>query len=162
MKGFTILELLIAVAILAIVAGLAIPAMSGLGDEQKIKQAANNVADFINKTRMCAQSAAHRQATLTIDKDRKFLIACNDEGGTAKWNKFTKAANYEATDATGTFTLKGGNPLTPIDLSSVSKTIIFPSRGLLDNEYEITLSRAPFTCIIKINRIGTAEATSCR
>ncbi len=74
-EGFTLIELLAALALFAILAGLALPAMTGILQAQRVSSAANTLVAHLNLARLHA--ITRREVTLVCPtRDR---ISCSGE-----------------------------------------------------------------------------------
>lgn len=62
-RGFTLLELMVALAVLAILIGIAIPSFGGMIDQQRMRTGLNNLGLSLSMTR---QEAVRMNRTLTL------------------------------------------------------------------------------------------------
>ncbi len=77
-KGFSILELVIVVVMLGIIAGFAVPSVSGITEERSVKTTANDLALYINKIRTCV-NATGIPAKLTLSHTGTISSICCNE-----------------------------------------------------------------------------------
>ena len=125
-RGFTLLELMIAVAVLAILAGIAIPNYIGWLPKRHLRSSAIDVQAAIQLAKMTA-IRENTNVSLKFDKDSENYQAFID----ADANGVPDGAVFRTKD------------MSPgIDLDSTgfaSDTITFNSRGLADNSGDINL-----------------------
>ena len=108
-KGFTLIELIVVIAILAIIDALAIPSFNGVRED-----AAKNVASANARSAYTAGMAAEALATSDAEIDTKFAELTADLPGSS-WAKDTNTATWSGTinGATWTATYSDGGAGTP-------------------------------------------------
>lgn len=109
-QGFTLVEMMITIVVLAILLGLAIPSFRSLLASQKVKTAASTMQAFLNITRA---EALKRNASVTL--------APNTAG---QWN-----SGWKITDSSGT-TLQATSPVTTISIIGPT-TVVYQGSGRL-------------------------------
>lgn len=82
-KGFTLIETLISITVLAVLVSLAIPAMSGLMSRNQVKTAANKFQDNLRQIRYESRSRGNTPITLCAIKNstRDNTINCDANAG---------------------------------------------------------------------------------
>lgn len=83
-SGFTMLELLIAVAIVGITAGLAMPDLISFMSNYRLKSAASQLYSDMQHTKINAIKQSKDWA-IVFDADTKKYYICSDKGGDDSW-----------------------------------------------------------------------------
>ncbi len=156
-KGFTLLEVIIVLIILAIVAGFAVPSFTGLSTERLVKNTATDLAIFLNNSRMCAKGSGN-EATVTLTGQATennpfvFALTCTTKDGVDMAPNFVNPA-----------TLQIDSDLNLTGLAQ-NGTLSYPARGLV-NFVDLTLQdnglSPTFVCTISFSALGLAEV-SCQ
>ena len=73
-RGFTLIEMVVVLAILAVVTALVMPTLAGAADKAELRAAARDVAGALRMTRSLAIRRGHTEALVLDTSDRQFRI----------------------------------------------------------------------------------------
>jgi len=158
-QGFTLFELMVTVAILAILSVLAFPSMDNLIKSNKIKSASGDIANFIQQTRTEAIKTG-RTTTICASVDGSTCASSTPE----KWDVglISKSTSITST-ATKINSVLAFNEQRLI-ITGPTK-IDFNSIGATDNTYQITVSMAGqdtySICVAVAGRAERVKGSSC-
>ena len=152
--GFTLIEILIVVAIIGITALVIIPAFNSYEDEQKLTMAAAELTDALRYARNEAIRTGNTfRVAINADNDQ-FLIedlaalpgqaVIHPVNRTPYRIDFSASGRYSGTDITGSGMIN----------------IDFHGNGQTDNDEVITLSYGPFTTVIMVDSSSGRITTS--
>lgn len=162
--GFTLIELMVTIAIVAIVLGIAIPSFSSTIASNRLTTSANELVTALNLAR---SEAVKRGASVTVRKvdDNSFTnlgASANWENG---WDVFTDAdsdGNYEAGDVLirtyaplqSSYTLRGNNFSNFIRFTSSGQSNTNGSFVICENSDGNGLPEANTSRLIIVNSVG--------
>ncbi|MFI8482568.1 GspH/FimT family pseudopilin [Pseudomonas sp. NPDC078700] len=137
-KGFTLVELMVTVAVLAIFAAIAVPSMSSLIQSNRVQGAAD---EFLSQLQYARSEAILRNRVVTVE---------NTSGTTGEWSKGIRIyASASRTPNTAYSQTTDGNPLrehsgfnqTGLSIrSSAAQYISFRPNGTLATPAELQLT----------------------
>ena len=133
-RGFTLIEMVIVMAILAIGLSIAIPGFNAIGRSNAVKAEVRGLKNVLAKTRMDAVER-NQSLTTTIDGTNKRCVV-TDAGG----------ATLSTTDFDG------------VQLSiSPNSPITWDSKGMADNTYTIGLAGQAATYSLIVSAAGNIQ-----
>ncbi|WP_051961880.1 GspH/FimT family pseudopilin [Methylobacter sp. BBA5.1] len=130
-SGFTLLELLIVIAIIGIIAGLAVPSYRDMIERNRLKQAVESLADDLKFART---EAIKRSADVTL--------------------ALTTGWSYSITSAGNTLKTVQGSQFQGISLLGDSKSITFSFRRGTSNGTGATLRSTKYKARVRISDVG--------
>ena len=162
-RGFTIVELLVVVAILAVAAGLIIPRMHRPLEVRELREAA---ARFAHTARTVQELAVARQQEVSIDVDldhRTYAVIISDDKGAG--DRVPLRTSYlKPTQLAETLKLRYENPEGTVSATGVEELKFFPDGT--SSGASISLSGKSETCRIIVHPhnwhvvLGNAETTA--
>jgi type IV fimbrial biogenesis protein FimT len=154
-KGFTIIELMVVVAVIAIVAATALPSYRTLIEKRQVTSAANQISAFLSSASMEA-----------VKRNREVAIRCDDDGCE------TVQLAQTGDDEDQTLRIINFSEF-KADVDSMAATgnddeIVFdPIRGMLDQDdiaalpFEIQLSSSEDYYALNVRVMATGRVTIC-
>ena len=142
--GFTLIELMVVIAIIAIMISIAVPAIMDWLPNYRLKAAANDLYSNMQKTKMGAVKSNSDWA-IVFDVPNNQYFVCSNKGGDNSWSGtadntivqtygFNNSIAYGHGNATINATTAGGS--FPVDeVSYNSNVVIFNSRGICGSGY---------------------------
>jgi len=144
--GFTLLELLITFAIIAIMASIAVPGYSGWLPRYRLKSAATDLVSNMQLARMGSIKDRSDWA-IVFDTGSNSYRICSDDGGDGDWQDgdesvektvsltgYKSAIGYGHGNATQNATIAGGG-LPGDDVDYSSNVVVFNCRGTATGGY---------------------------
>lgn len=121
-KGFTLIELIVVLAVLAIVMAIAVPRFMGVQDQSRLKADASSAQQIINSARL-------QETNNNDDKVIRKTVASGDTATQHEWDETLMA--YPSPQSGGAFVLTGGG--------SVNYVVKWtPTKGSLKAEQTVT------------------------
>ena len=126
-KGFTLIELIVVIAILGILAAIAIPRLSGFQDSAKLKTNTSNLATLQNVVRVYEADKGSLPSSFAVLQTKEYLgvgttMTPIKAGTTTSDVGYAKTGSGYYMDATsGIVTLLETAPTTPIILGTVTQ-----------------------------------------
>jgi len=156
-KGFTVIELLIAVAVIAIITSLALPSYRSLIEKRQVTSGAEQLSAFL--------SAAQTEA---IKRNQEVAITCTVESGQCEaWI----LAKNEDDDNESLRTFEFSNlkaAVIAISYDGTDDQVVFdPVRGMLRQDYvapspiEVQLSSAQGEYALNVTMLATGRVSMC-
>lgn len=164
--GFTLVELMITLVVMAIVLAIAVPNLEGLGRDTRMTSATNSVVTALNHARSEAVTRAD-PVSVCASSDQESCTGNDD--WTVGWISWHDADNDGAVD-TGEKLLRVGDGVNNMSIStSGAGPITYTAEGSIDNGGAVTFTLEPDTCDgdakreIEINLSGRprAEKVNC-
>ncbi len=143
-KGFTMIELMIILAVLAILIGIAIPSYNSLMPRYRLNGAARLVATDLSGARMKAVKLNRRVQVFFSSPEYKICDDANQNGTVA-----TDEGDVQNID------LQTQYP--GVSLSSSGGDLIFHPRGTAVNEVTVTLTNASGFKQVEVNIAGRVK-----
>jgi prepilin-type N-terminal cleavage/methylation domain-containing protein len=104
-RGFTLMEMIVTLGLLAIMAAIALPATSGWRKNAQYKQAAREVVSVLRRARSVAVQQ-NQSCTVTIDlTNRKYALAGAETGFPKNITVEAKAASGDTWQKNGSFSI---------------------------------------------------------
>lgn len=134
-KGFTLIELMVTVAVVGILAVVGVPAMAGLINANRINSASDNLTAALQLAR---SEAIRRGTSVTV-------CASNDGqacASTTSWNRWiVRGRDNVASEAGGEVIdiLRDETPAGNVELQGPTNGLVFRSSGLLDSEEQLVV-----------------------
>ena len=156
-KGFTLIELMIAVAVIAVITSLALPSYRSLIEKRQVTSGAEQLSAFL--------SAAQTEA---IKRNQEVAITCTVEAGQCQaWI----LAKNEGDDNESLRTLEFSNlkaAVMAISYDGTDDQVVFdPVRGMLRQDYvapspiEVQLSSAQGEYALNVTMLATGRISMC-
>lgn len=159
--GFTLIELMITLVIMAVVLAFAVPNMEGLGRDTRMTSATNSIVTVLNQAR---SEAVKRADTVSICPSGDQANCTNNDDWTVGWISWHDADADGAVDGTEELLRVGdGEDNMSIGTGGVT-TITYTAEGSIDNGGAVTFTLEPDTCKgdakreIEINLSGRPRA----
>lgn len=158
-QGFTLLEAMITIAIIGIIAALAVPSYQDMLERNRLKEAAESLANDIKfaRTEAIKQSA---NVTLTVNADNNCYgiatgtDACDCTDGTSCTLRIVDTNTFQGVNIAGTF---AGNIVT---FEFRRGTVTAPSLPNLNDLASTTLSTTRYSAQINVNNVGRVTVCS--
>lgn len=143
-RGFTMVELMVAIAILAILAGLAVPAFDSLVLNSRLRTYANS---FSASAQLAKSEAKKRNLAVTLCKSANGTSCTSSGGWEQGWIVLsgTTVIRYQQAVASGYL------------LSSSTNSLTFQSSGLGSTQATVTMCRS--SPLGGVERVVTVSAT---
>jgi type IV fimbrial biogenesis protein FimT len=155
-KGFTVIELMIAVAVIAIIMSLALPSYRTLIEKRQVTSSSQQLAAFL--------SAAHTEA---IKRNQEVAVTCTVDSGRCEALALARDDEEDESLRTLEFSnLKAA--VVAVDYDGDDELVVFdPIRGMLIQEdidpspIKIQLSSAQGAYALNVTMLATGRVTIC-
>jgi len=155
-KGFTVIELMIAVAVIAIITSLALPSYRSLMEKRQVTSGAEQVSAFLRAAQSDSIKRNREVAiTCTVDSGRCEALALARDDGADESLRTLEFLNLKAT-------------VKAVDYDGDDQLVVFdPIRGMLIQEdidpspIEIQLSSAQDEYALNVTMLATGRVTIC-
>ncbi|MCC6428346.1 MAG: hypothetical protein IT435_16185 [Phycisphaerales bacterium] len=137
-RAFTVVELVIIMAIVAVFASLAVPRVSGLLCRQRVMQAGHRISADIQRVSASARSTSRPWTFAFTKSSSTYVVTGQDASG--KGITWTVVLTDEPLAATVTDVTLG-----------VDAKLIANGYGTLDRSGSVTLQCGKYTCVVKVD-----------
>lgn len=175
-SGFTIVEMLVALAILAILATMAVPAFNEFFEKSRLRGAADNVVNFVNAQRLAAVKFDREVHTSIRGSGNAWCIGARMAANPgAAGQQVPAAVACDCANTPGTClvdgeaavfnsaSLGGANSRPSIDAADISLTFD-GRRGTLTNfanAGDVTISSTTARWKLRVDVLGLGQARTC-
>lgn len=151
-NGFTLIELMVTIAVLAIIAGIAAPSFNNLLIKENLKTTAYNMRDTLREAR--SQAMLNRNETVVCTSINKSAVAVTEAGcGVALTNYSTSMTASLKKDSVLIVNVEK-----KINLKSTSDdSFVFSARGNLNATKTITFCSSVGSYILVVGIPGTVD-----
>ena len=135
LSGFTLIELMVTVAVASILAVVAVPAMAGLINANRINSASDNLTAALQLAR---SEAIRRGTSVTVCASADGQACAN----TASWDRWIVRGRDNVASEGGTEEIdimRDETPAGRVELQGPAGGIVFRSSGLLDSEEQLVV-----------------------
>jgi type IV fimbrial biogenesis protein FimT len=152
-QGFTLVELMVTIAVLAIIATMAAPSFGNLLIKENLKTTAYNMRDTLKEAR--SRAMLNRNETVVCTSMNKSAVAVTEAGCGAV------LTNYSTTmkDSLKKDSVFMVNVEKKVNLKAATSvdSFVFSARGNLDSSKEITFCSSVGSYILTVGIPGTVE-----
>ena len=144
-RGFTLVELMVAIAILAILATIGLPSFQRLVADYRVSAQANGVQGLLQFTR---SEAVKRRQTVVVCRDPEDLVVRLE---TCETGEVLRAIPVNPRVTLGGRLAPGGTiSYLPAGYASIESTVVLPVSSGIANGREIHLAPSGFSEVIKL------------
>lgn len=160
-KGFTLLELMVAIAIVGILATVAVPGFSDLLSDRRLAGAAEKImADMEWARTISIRDNTNVVMDITADGSGAWCYGFDDADTSCNCSLTTTVASACTIDAINKRNDESNYGETTLNSSLADDDITFESRGVADDTGALTLTAGGKTVTINITRLGRGNICS--
>lgn len=154
-RGFTLIELMVTVAVMAILAAIAAPSMSELIDNRR---AAGQAEELVASLQLARAEAIRRNARVTVCAGTG--IVCN---GSTTWGNWTIFGRDKTAAVATTDVIRDTSASSTVQVTGPAAGIVYKPSGMIDTQLQLQVTKSSHQrCLtVLISGVVTVDKGAC-